>query len=481
MNLTLPTLIAGLRFALPLPASPRMPQAGPGAFWSAVLLSVAADFTINFIVIRDGTAYFEYGLPLSASWFVIALLLAWILTHVIVRPAWIWSLATWLLVASAVARLLACSIMIGMDDEVIDQGWAVFKGPSLIGGLFLVVFLAALRMLRWLEPRWHRARVAGTALATGLLFVIPYYDYGYRVSYFWSAGEEESGDTEEDAADPIAEALIAEDLFAEQDARVDAALAALAPQRPGHVDIFLVAFAGDGSEDVFRNEVHYVGDLFARRFDAAGHAVVLSNDASAVVDAPVASVRNLRRTLEGIGQRIDRDEDIVFLFLTSHGDEDHDFAIRIGDLWWLQQIDPDGLAAMIADAGLRWRVVAISACYSGGYVDALTSSTSLVMTAARKDRASFGCGVDSDITYFGQAYFAEALNETADFVAAFEIARDRIATREREAEHTPSEPQIATNPMIEAKLAEWRGGFTPGAPLPFVAPIRPASATAAAP
>ena len=73
---------------------------------------------------------------------------------------------------------------------------------------------------------------------------------------------------------------------------------------------------------------------------------------------------------------------------------------------------PDDLAdALKTNPGIRWKVVVVNACYSGGFVDALRDDSTLVITSARADRTSFGCGADSDITYFGKAFLAEALNQ----------------------------------------------------------------------
>jgi hypothetical protein len=40
---------------------------------------------------------------------------------------------------------------------------------------------------------------------------------------------------------------------------------------------------------------------------------------------------------------------------------------------------------------------------------------------------------------------------------AFAHARDLISGWEKEEKREPSEPQIATTPMVEKKLAEWHG------------------------
>jgi hypothetical protein len=88
-----------------------------------------------------------------------------------------------------------------------------------------------------------------------------------------------------------------------------------------------------------------------------------------------------------------------------------------------------------------------------------------VITAARADRSSFGCGPDSDFSYFGRALFIHALNQTTDLLTAFELARAEVARREDDEDRLASEPQIASDPMIEAVLDLWQEQLDPGPPL----------------
>jgi hypothetical protein len=80
----------------------------------------------------------------------------------------------------------------------------------------------------------------------------------------------------------------------------------------------------------------------------------------------------------------------------------------------------------------------------------------MIITAAREDRTSFGCGSDSQVTWFGKAFLTEALNRTTDFHEAFLQAKKTIAGWEKRDHETPSEPQFWEGPLIEAKLAAWR-------------------------
>lgn len=245
-------------------------------------------------------------------------------------------------------------------------------------------------------------------------------------------------------------------------------LAALAPQRPGHVDLYVLGVAGDGNEQVFRNEVLHLENLAVRRLDAEGRVLVLANHASAPMQRPlpVASEATLRHTLAHIGGMMDPEEDLLLLYLTSHGTQAHEFLLRRPGLPD-QLLTPQRIRAALDDAGIRHRVVVISACYSGGFARALRSPHSLLLMAARHDRSSFGCGNDSVATYFGRAWLVDGLNHTVDFVEAFERARIAIDQRERAAKLPPSRPQIDRGEHIGRRLAAWRAGFAPGPAVPY--------------
>jgi hypothetical protein len=125
------------------------------------------------------------------------------------------------------------------------------------------------------------------------------------------------------------------------------------------------------------------------------------------------------------------------------------------------------LARQLAPLGDRRAVIIVSACYSGSLIGDLRSPRRIVITAARADRSSFGCGSESKITYFGDAFLAHALNRNADFIGAFDHARATIAGWERHEHLTPSQPQIDIGAGIAAQLERWRKSFVPGAPLAF--------------
>jgi hypothetical protein len=230
-------------------------------------------------------------------------------------------------------------------------------------------------------------------------------------------------------------------------------LAAVKPQRKGVVDVYLVAVAGYGSQDVFMREVDSVAALFRERFDADGHIVKLINNPKTALTNPIASVTSLKASLARVGELMDRDEDVLVLFLTSHGSADHRFSVELQP-FRLRQISPEAIREALDESGIRNRVVIVSACYAGGFVPGLKDDNTLVITAAAPDKSSFGCSNESEWTYFGKAYFDEALRRTTSFTGAFEAAKPVIAEREKKQGFDPSMPQMSEGAAIKAKLEQ---------------------------
>ena len=226
----------------------------------------------------------------------------------------------------------------------------------------------------------------------------------------------------------------------------------IAPQQPGVPEIFFLGAAGYASENVFLNEVSLASEILRTRFGAEGHAAIIANNPGTLRTLPVATATSLGHMLKTVGQTMDTEEDVLIplphqprvagspslhgvLAAAAHGH-------RSGGM----------LKQMLDVSGIRWRVIVISACYSGGFIEPLKDSRTLIMTAADPDHTSFGCGADSELTYFGKAYFDEALRETRSLTAAFEQARKSIAAREGAQGFEPSNPQIFLGDEIAAKL-----------------------------
>jgi hypothetical protein len=455
------TLIDALRLAVLQRPSIRWRRIGPDQFWLAVGVLLAVNWVEAFLSV-PAPRQFDLDALRGLSFFILlALLVSWACCVRLQRPALFWPLATLVLLIETVVG----TFVLVFDNTALD--WLLpnrdpdHDRPALL--LWLAWTLLAIRRLfDHLEPQrgWPQRSLAALAVTAAITRPAWFIDRG---SFFYPA----DWDTPPEplVAAPVLD-IEPEELMAAQPARLAGALDQLAPQQPGVVDLYVLAFGSDGSERVFRNETLYARALFERRFGAAGRVLALSNDPELAHGLPLATRSNLGTAIAGIAARMDPAEDVLLLFMTSHGSESHEFQVTLDPLP-LAQIDPDWLAQALDDSGLAHRVVALSACYSGGFLPALANPQTLVFTAARADRPSFGCGPDSDITFFGRAWLAEALNETPDFVDAFERAKVAIARREKAAGYDPSEPQVARSTAVEAQLARWREGVAAGPPVTF--------------
>src|SRR5688572_29975152 len=100
--------------------------------------------------------------------------------------------------------------------------------------------------------------------------------------------------------------------------RLDAALAALEPQRLGTIDAYVVAVALD-SDPVFAREAREAGRVLARRYGAEGRAITLAGPDGRSAGLPKGSLSALTLTLARVAELMDPAEDVLVLYSTSHG------------------------------------------------------------------------------------------------------------------------------------------------------------------
>jgi len=259
----------------------------------------------------------------------------------------------------------------------------------------------------------------------------------------WINGLRVRDDQDHLLPDPLEEALLNQGALLEQEL-------AKVPASSPDIELYSLALAGDGNQSVFLREADYVTDMLKTRFGAIGQ-VTLVNHRDHLADRAMATRENLARAARRLAER-SGPEDLVFVYLTSHGSHEHELVLDQPRLQ-LADLPADELAAALAPLKERDKVIVISACYSGGYIDSLKDERTLVMTASRADRVSFGCSEEADFTYFGDALFAQALTETDDLQQAFELARAHVAQREQAEDFEASEPQIWAPKGV---LAHWQ-------------------------
>lgn len=427
-------------------------RATPAVVAVIVMVGLLIDLLIDRLYI-DGSADF-YWQAITGGW-LYTVVLAW--ACYLVRRGQPEDAGT----EAAPGAMQLFSLLLA-QAQVLALSFGLITTVLLRGGWYSVDVLGTIGLwVAWLAPMvWimsSQLRVlykasrspAVFALSTVAVLAASAVWFAAPPSPFWYAAE-----TASDEAEPK-RLRLTQELMEQQPQLLAQRLQELQPQRPGTIDMYTIGFAPYANEDVFRRESGMVTEVMAKRFDAAGRTLQLVNHVDTLTQWPWATPLNLRRTIQHLAGVMDRDEDVLFLHLTSHGARDG----QLSAWFWpmsVATVTPADLKAWLDEAGIRHRVISISACYSGSWIAPLANDDTLVMTAADAEHTSYGCGRKSELTYFGRAMYDEQLrNNTLSFEEAHAAARTVIKKREEEAgkDDGYSNPQISVGAAIRPRLA----------------------------
>jgi hypothetical protein len=209
--------------------------------------------------------------------------------------------------------------------------------------------------------------------------------------------------------------------------------------------------SGGGSTEVFDNGRRDLAKAFTDVGFSPQNIVQFSVQPDKYDPRPF-SVRPWRNLVEQFGGLTQRARGGCLLYFTSHGSPQ---GIVLGDAL----LSPAQLAGLVDDyCGKRPTVAVVSACFSGVFAPELEWPNRLIMTAARPDRTSFGCGATDRYTYFDDCFLQSlrAAGSLQDLTGAVPTC---VARRERAEQMTPpSEPQVVIGPQMRAALPLY--GFT---------------------
>lgn len=229
------------------------------------------------------------------------------------------------------------------------------------------------------------------------------------------------------------------------------ALRNLQPQRPGQQDVYMITAALWG-DPVFEREATQAEAIMRPHFGAEGRSIVLTEGAGGTRTYPIATPNNIAAAIGQVGSIIDPNEDLVVIFITTHGAPDGTAAIRENNRLF-GGLRPTHLASMLQQANIRNRVVIVSACFSGAFIAPLANDDTIVLTAAQHDRSSFGCQPENEWTFFGDALFNGAMRGGDNLLEGFDNAKRQIERWERERNLTPpSNPQRYVGARAEQML-----------------------------
>lgn len=214
--------------------------------------------------------------------------------------------------------------------------------------------------------------------------------------------------------------------------------------------VYLVVIAPDGTQELFEREGQRALDLFSGRYEERLRmSAQLTNNGDRVLGAPLATNGNLQHLADLIADDADPARDMVAVYLTAHGSQNAEASTSLPDYTPLEPVTAASLRDMLERTGIEKRLVAISACYSGSWIEPLATQDTIVLTAARKDRTSYGCSDDREMTFFGENFLVSDLADDYSLEAIFRHTRARIARDEKAAMVEPSLPQVFVGKNME--------------------------------
>jgi hypothetical protein len=218
------------------------------------------------------------------------------------------------------------------------------------------------------------------------------------------------------------------------------ASAALQPdtRQVGPLAMRVVLVAGDGGLRVFDNGVSAMATWLRDTGGIAPQQITRLSASRSVIarlHLEPASWHHIIRAIErmkpGPGQG-------CLVFITSHGIEGEGVALSDDD----SVLQPAALdRALTTGCGNAPTVAIVSACYSGSFArPPMARPNRIVLTAARADRPSFGCGADETYTFFDQCLLG-SLDRGSTWREVFAATRTCVEQRETVDDEDPSMPQ----------------------------------------
>ena len=445
-------LAAGLRLSLFLPVTRLAFRIELAQLLLLFAFSAAIDVAGDWLRTESGREFSLFGAGTELYSGALLLLVAAVLALAFRQRVLALAIPVIVLAAIPLAQALNFLLALFQGESIAVDMFAALGGRLL--ELWMVAILVRSVAVALAPPT---PRVWLGAICGGLLLAAPIW-----ISSSLALNEPWWRDPNAPTTAPEGMSAGSEAILATQNLLLDHALSGLADERPGLSDLYFVGFAPFGREDAFRTDVEAAQQVMDGRWGTDGRSILLINNPRTLLTTPFATITNLRETLNEIGAAIDADDDVVMVYLASQGGPGSRLRADLPPLS-LVELTPPGLRQLLDEAGIVWRIIVVSACNSGGFIEPLQDDHTLIITASRVDRATPGCGQASASGFFGEAFFRKGMGGTSSFAAAFDVAKARVAERERDGKISPpSDPQWWIGPAMADKLSGLRRGGSAG-------------------
>ncbi len=437
--------------------TPEPPLVGLPVLLGFAVATAIVRVALQLLAAGSWHAFNPYGLNALVAWIAVELAVA----ALFVRPAGRATALSAMFVLSMLAEVVTAglTLLAPLLAPAATQG--TWTGPAASYAIYVAAVAwwvgAIASVIGSLEPQlrlrligraaalWAALFVANALVPQAPVFLPP--DFDARNANWWEfLYALEHGKAGNGGATPADIARLEK----AQPALLQAEVSRLAPPRRGAVDVYALGIAGWADQGVFVKELDGGLQAIASVLPIKDRTVRLINRRDTLEAFPLADLQNFQAAVHAIGEVMDKDNDILVLFMTSHG-EKTGFALELPGA--VTELTPQQVASTLDGAGIKNRIVIVSACYSGIFVPPLQTANTIVLTASDAQNTSFGCAPERDWTYFGDAFFRQSLHPGTNLENAFDHARILIQGWELMDHAPPSNPQGAFGRALVDKLA----------------------------
>lgn len=434
--------------------------------WAIAL--AALHVALQFLAAGPGGDFNPYGLNAVVAWLAIEIAVAALFVMPAARLTALSAMLALTILAGFVVGAAKIGSVLFLPAARAEAVWRDSAAPMAIFALISLWWIGAVvAVLQSFAPKPH-LRVFGRAAALWAALVAvgalvpqaPVFvgrNFDIARANWWEMLHARSPAPERPAGAALAEPARFQQT---QNALLDAEVAELAPSTKGAPAIYALGIDG-WTDDVFLKELDGGLAALGGVLPIRGRTLRLVNHSETMPKVPLADPRNFATAVRAIAKVMNRDDDILLLVMTSHG-EPTGFGLRLPN-GAISELPAQDVAAALNNAGIKNRVVIVSACFSGSFVPPLANDDTIVLTASDANSTSFGCAPERDWTYFGDAFFRQSLRPGRDFQHAFGNARVLIEGWELMDRTKPSNPQAHFGPALVAKLAPFFASPSPAA------------------
>lgn len=436
-------ILYGIKIAFLLPSKKKSYVATWDAVIAGLITSIGIQFFIELLIIGKNSEISYYWYNYHFSLFVMLVIASHIISSIFVNRNKMLDVAV-IFYYSYIIVLIPYFIFYSYEPE-----WLTENAEKSIDNLIMV--WSYLVMFRIIGICFHsniEKQVCMSLIAPVLVYTL---NYNIYLSHFFYPYDDDV--TYESAVDRLTD----EEFFLSQKQKLPILLNSLPKSQKGTVDLYGIVLGSYSYEDVFMKEVNYVSQRIENKLAMKDHVIKLINNEKTFSEIPVASISNLTETLNHIGKLSQNDEDILFLYMTSHGSAERGLSVEMSYNHSLMNLSGERLATALKGSQIKNKIIIISSCFSGSLIDPLKDDNTMIITASAKNVQSYGCSEDADLTYFADSYFRHAFEKTTDLEKAFYFAKEYVEEREKkEGLSPPSNPQIFIGKNVRKILEKYK-------------------------